>query len=456
MLRSIIFTLTLTAALFAPGVFAPAEAVTLSSDRVFAYAEANYPTLFPGPAADQQFQQYTYRYYPATANYLAVDTANVIFRLGPDTGNVITNVGTVASFADAIIAWEALSAGVTTQNGVTATGQLASIAVSWTDTCTVCSWQLSTQQGNGPWIIQAELPKGSTQYTITGLLPGQNYSVKMAAKRAATWVDRALLTATTLMQFDPRDLSDGYSKLWLITNYAVDGINQPIPSWGADNAVLNSYDGTGLIIYGEIGRPTDTVKVDAFTWRVVGSTIILEGTEYPAPVGRTEAAIVSLTPRVFSYEYDIVVSGGTKKIRVTYESAVAQNAFASPLNLALTAGEVKTWSLKSVVPAGVIPIDPSAPLDRLLILTTDGTGYLTRPDSSGQGGTTTNTDFLRWTTVSDGSVLELIGLDAVGEIPWSSTLVKATSAELVLRGSVFVNGVATNVTMSYAPFIELP
>ena len=108
MLRLMIIYLSLTAALFATGVFAPAEAVTLSSDRVFAYAEANYPTLFPGPAADQQFQQYTYRYYPATANYLAVDTANVIFMLGPETGNVITNVGTVASFADAIIAWEAL------------------------------------------------------------------------------------------------------------------------------------------------------------------------------------------------------------------------------------------------------------------------------------------------------------------------------------------------------------
>ena len=150
MLRLMIIYLSLTAALFATGVFAPAEAVTLSSDRVFAYAEANYPTLFPGPAADQQFQQYTYRYYPATANYLAVDTANDIFRLGPDTGNVITNVGTVASFADAIIAWEALSAGVTTQNGVTATGLGESIAVSWTNTCTVCSWQLSTRQGNGP------------------------------------------------------------------------------------------------------------------------------------------------------------------------------------------------------------------------------------------------------------------------------------------------------------------
>ena len=264
-------------------------------------------------------------------------------------------------------------------------------------------------------------------------------------------------SATPSGGIDPRNLSDGYSKLWLITNFAVDGVDQSIPSWGADNVVLTSYDGTGLIIYGENVRyPTDTLKVDAFTWTVVGSTIILEGTEYPAPVGRTVAAIVSLTPSVFSYEYDIVVSGGTKKIRVTYENAVAQDASASPLDLALTAGEVKSWSLRSVVPAGVIPIDPSAPLDRLLILTNDGTGYLTRPDSSGQGGTTISTDFLRWTTVSSGSVLELIGLDAVGEIPWSSTLVRATSTELVLHGSVLVNGIETSVTMSYAPLVALP
>ena len=215
MLRSIIFTLTLTAALFAPGVFTPAEAVTLSSDRVFAYAEANYPTLFPGPAANQQFQQYTYRYYPTSKNYLGVDTANDIFWLGPDTGNVITKVGTVASFADAIIAWEALSAsvtssfipasaGVTSQNGVTATGGDNSIAVSWTNNCIVCSWQISTKrtQGNAPWIIRTVQPKGTTHYTIQGLdgpIHGQEYLVKMEAKRASRWDLRAVLTVSTTL-----------------------------------------------------------------------------------------------------------------------------------------------------------------------------------------------------------------------------------------------------------------
>ena len=218
MLRQIILYLVLSFVLFTTDVFTTAEAVTITNDRVFAYAEANYPKLFPGTAADQQFQQYTYRYYPASANYLAVDTANVIFMLGPDTGNVLTNVGSVASFADAIIAWEALSAGVTsqngvtasadvtTQNGVTATGQYniegsgsvsGSIAVSWTNTCTVCSWQLSTKYNNDPWVIHAVLPKGVTQYTIEKLRPGQEYQVKMDAKRANRWVNRALFTNMT-------------------------------------------------------------------------------------------------------------------------------------------------------------------------------------------------------------------------------------------------------------------
>lgn len=109
MLRLIFVYLPLTTALLTAGVFAPANAATISNDRVFAYAEGKYPNLFPSTAADLQFEQFTYRYYPTTANYLAVDTANVIFRLGPDTGNKLTSIAPVAAYADAIIAWEALT-----------------------------------------------------------------------------------------------------------------------------------------------------------------------------------------------------------------------------------------------------------------------------------------------------------------------------------------------------------
>lgn len=83
-------------------------ATQISNDRVFAYAEAKYSDYFPGPALNQQIQQYNYRYYPASGNYLAVDTSGNIFMLGPNlTNNVITLVGPVKNFESAIIAWEA-------------------------------------------------------------------------------------------------------------------------------------------------------------------------------------------------------------------------------------------------------------------------------------------------------------------------------------------------------------
>ena len=253
---------------------------------------------------------------------------------------------------------------------------------------------------------------------------------------------------------DPRNLSDGYTKIWLLTRYSVDGVDVRIPSYAADNVYIFNFDGTGMTVYGEVdGAAGDTVKVDDFTWTVTGSTIVIEGTVAPAPIGRTVATIVALSESTLAYEYDRLVSGGTQRIRATYVRAVAYDAAAGALNKSLTAGQTKIWSLRSVVPAGVIPFDPTAPLDNLLILSTDGTGYLTRPDSSGQKGTTANTDFLRWTTVSNDLVLEMIGLDAVGELPWTSTLVTASSAQLVIRGDVVTATGTTTVTMSYTPFV---
>ncbi|MEI6334274.1 MAG: TIGR03768 family metallophosphoesterase [Methylococcaceae bacterium] len=88
--------------------------------------------------------------------------------------------------------------GTPAQNGVTATGGVTSgsskyIVVRWTNTCTVCSWRLSHRRGNDPW-ISLTLSKGITQHTIQNLQPGVEYSVKLEAKRAARWVERALLT----------------------------------------------------------------------------------------------------------------------------------------------------------------------------------------------------------------------------------------------------------------------
>jgi hypothetical protein len=82
----------------------------ISNARVFAYAEANYPTIFAGTPVSGQYLQYNYRYYPATGNYLAVDTNGEIFILGPVSGNVVTSVGLVTAYAGYITSWEATQA----------------------------------------------------------------------------------------------------------------------------------------------------------------------------------------------------------------------------------------------------------------------------------------------------------------------------------------------------------
>lgn len=83
------------------------SAFAVTNDQLFAYAEANYASFFAGTASSGQYQQYNYRYYPATGNYLAVDTSGTIFVLGPISNGIITSVGTLSSFGSVITDWEA-------------------------------------------------------------------------------------------------------------------------------------------------------------------------------------------------------------------------------------------------------------------------------------------------------------------------------------------------------------
>ncbi|MCK5830682.1 MAG: hypothetical protein KAH20_10300 [Methylococcales bacterium] len=87
-------------------IASPPELI-ISTDRVFAYAEANYPALFPGTATSNQYKQYTYRYYPKSKNYLGIDTGRNIYILGPYTQNKITAVGSVFDYLNVIQIWEA-------------------------------------------------------------------------------------------------------------------------------------------------------------------------------------------------------------------------------------------------------------------------------------------------------------------------------------------------------------
>jgi hypothetical protein len=81
--------------------------IPISADEVFAYAEAIYSDLFPGIAFPGLYPPYNYRHYPDSGYYLAIDTSDVIYLLGPSTNNAPTAVGPVESFRSDITNWKA-------------------------------------------------------------------------------------------------------------------------------------------------------------------------------------------------------------------------------------------------------------------------------------------------------------------------------------------------------------
>lgn len=78
------------------------DSSTLGKPKVFTYVESTYPHLFKGSGTPGQTGPYTYRFYAQTNNYLAIDDMGSIFMLGGFTDNVVTTLGTIASFTDLI------------------------------------------------------------------------------------------------------------------------------------------------------------------------------------------------------------------------------------------------------------------------------------------------------------------------------------------------------------------
>lgn len=75
----------------------PKGSVPLSTEQLFGWAERTYPALFPSQGITQTYEQYTYRHYPETANYLAV-ADGVVYVLGPFTDQTIVRVGLAEDF----------------------------------------------------------------------------------------------------------------------------------------------------------------------------------------------------------------------------------------------------------------------------------------------------------------------------------------------------------------------
>jgi hypothetical protein len=78
----------------------------LSSQRVFAYAEAVFPTLFKGTAVTQSAGIFTYRHYPQSHMFLGIDTQGGLYALGDAVANHLSYLGTTEDFRAEIERWE--------------------------------------------------------------------------------------------------------------------------------------------------------------------------------------------------------------------------------------------------------------------------------------------------------------------------------------------------------------
>ncbi len=76
-------------------------ALAISNAELFAYAQANYPSIFSGNASAGTYLQYTYQYYQGSGTYLAVDNNDKIFMKGPFTHDAISEVGALADYQNA-------------------------------------------------------------------------------------------------------------------------------------------------------------------------------------------------------------------------------------------------------------------------------------------------------------------------------------------------------------------
>lgn len=90
---------------FAPGTGSGQSAQratrTPTPDELMDWAERRFPSLFGSHEANQTVDGLIYRHYPGTQHYLGIYQDHVMV-LGPASGNVVVNVGSLARFADAV------------------------------------------------------------------------------------------------------------------------------------------------------------------------------------------------------------------------------------------------------------------------------------------------------------------------------------------------------------------
>lgn len=76
---------------------------SLTFEALAHWAEATFPAYFSGGADTGTYQQYTYRFYPQSGNYMAI-SQGALYLMGPLTQGQITHVGQLTDFTCRVLA----------------------------------------------------------------------------------------------------------------------------------------------------------------------------------------------------------------------------------------------------------------------------------------------------------------------------------------------------------------
>jgi len=280
---------------------------TISDARVFAYAEGNAPSLFPGTGTAGQYQQYSYRHYPDSGNYLIVDTAGILYILGPYTHNALTTVGPVATFATGIIAWETTQASpinITSYTEPSLNGSVVALnSISSSKGQQITYWGLKDSSGNPSALTESLLRDTATGDRVRTIYGTHGFPKKIINEKTG---------ATVIVLWG---LSTADFRLYDANRKFVEGIGMTVDSAG--NIVTDYLGNDGRFAgpdsddaTGELENEIQKGKDDAKAWwNKVADRVIDYSVRIAKKTVATGATVACLGNLACTEAASIVVNG---------------------------------------------------------------------------------------------------------------------------------------------------
>lgn len=248
---------------------------------------------------------------------------------------------------------------------------------------------------------------------------------------------------TVQPQFQAADMHSGSTKVWKTVSstwqYNPDG---SIPITGTDDLLIINSDGTAMKVWGEIPKPGETAKVDAYNWTLSGDTLTFTGVE--GTPGAMEAKIVSMSPQVLVYDLKLDVPNvGSFAVRNVSVPMVFPNTNASAENKLLTGGSSKLWKITAKTRDGVaLPLE-SWQQDDMWLYNTDGTGFFLRGEQQETPGAPSSNDAFLWQFTDNRTKIDTEFSENPNDV-FDSTIIELTSDRFVYEA--IINGSVIRVT----------